>query len=202
MKLTFNLRHVGGVAIATTVLACSSNPNDAGYTQIERLARPAINEGTVATNDNLNAFNSIPPSLDLSANPAVVAVRTEVVNTLNVFDSLETANAGDPTAADDNMANRVASGFLPDVMRIDTSTTVAANGVAYIACAADSENNADLANDFILCGGRKIEDDVVDITLNYLVLGDPAATTLSDFIAYADNHKAVLAGFPYLAQPW
>ena len=30
-----------------------------GYVQIERLARPAINEGLVITNDYLNAFNSI-----------------------------------------------------------------------------------------------------------------------------------------------
>ena len=44
--------------------AATTSSSDPSYVQIERLGRPAINEGLVITNDYLNAFNSISPSQD------------------------------------------------------------------------------------------------------------------------------------------
>src|SRR5262245_22702821 len=71
----------------------SSIPGQAqsgGYVQIERLARPGINEALVVSNANLIAFNSIPPTLDLATdNPAVLAVLKEAAGTLGVVDSLD-----------------------------------------------------------------------------------------------------------------
>ena len=56
--------------------------NDVAMGEVERLGRPAINEGLVVSNSLLNAFNSVPPSADLSSNATVVAVRTEAATTL------------------------------------------------------------------------------------------------------------------------
>src|SRR5687768_6330420 len=79
------------LAIAGLAACSNGNDNDNGgnnppppamttFVQVERLARPAINEGLILTNDFLNAFNSIPPSADLS--DAAAPVRAEAVATL------------------------------------------------------------------------------------------------------------------------
>lgn len=217
--------------ISSTVLAgCSGSSTsftptpaptvEAEYVQIERLARPAINEGLVLSNDNLNAFNSIPPSLDLRSDiPAVAAVLNEAVAVLSVVFNLGT-NAGlTPPAVGD-----VAGQFLPDVVRISvddahygTLHTVQANAsrsgdsdqneVAYTSCVSLVSGSP------LLCGGRKIRDDVIDITLSYLAGGAgfaaPAASPgdipsylVSDQISYSTTHSgALLSAFPFLAAP-
>lgn len=163
-----------------------------GYTQIERLARPAINEALVISNDYLNAFNAIPPTADLS--DAAAPVRAEAIAVLNVVTGLI---AGGPTSA------QVAAQFLPDVMRIDVAnanpgvgpSTSDAN-VGYISCL-----NATLPGP-LLCGGRKLEDDVIDITLNYIASGTATQPyTISDNITYTTDKSALLTAFPYLAPP-
>ena len=200
---------VVGLAIGfATFIGCSKSsdtkfkpgdtPNQAaglddGFIQVERLGRPAINEGLIITNDYLNAFNSIPPGADLS--DAAAPVRAEALKTLDVVTALI---AGGPTSA------QVAAQFLPDVMRIDTAVanpsvgpgTIDAN-VGYISCV-----NATGAGP-LLCGGRKLEDDVMDITLNYIASGIPTQPyTISDTISYATStHAALPTVFPYLAPP-
>ena len=183
-------------ACSPSGVVATSAPNlsdyNQGYVQIERLARPAINEGLVITNDYLNAFNSIPPSADLS--DAAAPVRAEAVAVLNVVTGLI---AGGPTSA------QVAAQFLPDVMRIDISlanpgvgpSTADAN-VGYISCVNATGSGP------LLCGGRKIEDDVIDITLNYIASGTPTQPyTISDNITYTTAHSALPTAFPYLALP-
>ncbi|MCU0545497.1 MAG: DUF4331 domain-containing protein [Oscillatoriaceae cyanobacterium Prado104] len=150
-----------------------------GFKQFERLARPAINEGLIVTPDFLEAFNSIPPRLDLS--PAAAPVRQEAVATLNAVDLLDGSDNVDP--------NAIARAFLPDVMRIDTTKR------SGYASATNSQGS--------LIGGRLLLDDVVDITLGALV-GSPA----SDNVSYngtpgnpAQGHKPLEPNFPYLALP-
>lgn len=184
----------GGGSGAGAVPSNSGDFND-GYTQIERLARPAINEALIITNDFLNAFNAIPPSADLS--DAAAPVRAEAIVVLDVVTGLA---PGGPTSA------QVAGQFLPDVMRIDTAaanagvgdSTIAAN-VGYTSCV-----NGTASGPF-LCGGRKLQDDVVDITLTYIASGLPAAGTqpysIGDGVAYATNHSVLPTAFPYLAPP-
>ncbi len=202
--------------------AGSANVNAAG-TQIERLARPAINEGLVLSNSNLNAFNSIPPSLDLRSDiPAVAAVLTEASAVLTVVNNLGT-NAGLTPPA----VSAVVSQFLPDVMRIsvndadygtlhslnansDRTSNSKQNEVAYTACVSLTSGAP------LLCGGRKIRDDVIDITLSYLAGGAAQAApstgtptnvptyAVSDAISYSTTHTAsapLLASFPFLAVP-
>lgn len=167
--------------------------------QVERLARPAINEGLIITNAFLNAFNSIPPSADLSE--AAAPVRAEAITVIDATDMID--------GKDDLKAEVVAGAFLPDVMRIDTAVNIAPGKTAY---------NADLSGDKgILTGGRKIEDDVIDITLSFLVAADPSGKSVKDNVSYAGvsgsflqpGHKLLYqqkrrlgpAQFPFLATP-
>jgi hypothetical protein len=146
------------------------------FTQFERLGRPAVNEGLIFTNDFLNAFNQIPPSLDLS--PAAAPVRAEALNTLKALGN------------SDSRALALATAFLPDVMRIDT------NGPSGYANALNAKGSP--------IRGRKLLDDVVDIT--FTVLTNGAVTT--DNVSYtgtpgnpAQGHDPLVPRFPYLALP-
>ncbi|MEG4144826.1 DUF4331 domain-containing protein [Microcoleus sp. Pol12B5] len=150
-----------------------------GFKQFERLARPAINEGLIVSPAYLEAFNNIPPRLDLSG--AAAPVRQEAVATLNAVDLLDGRDNVDP--------NAIAGAFLPDVMRIDTTKT---SGYASATNAQGS-----------LIGGRMLMDDVIDITLGALV-GSP----VGDNVSYngtpgnpAQGHKPLERNFPYLALP-
>ncbi|MBC7714867.1 MAG: DUF4331 family protein [Rhizobacter sp.] len=166
--------------------------------QVERLARPAINEGLVVSNDFLNAFNMIPPSADLSA--AAAPVVNEAANSIVAFDMLD--GKTDTTVA------QVANAFLPDVMRVDSRLDLAVATTAY---------NADVSGDRgMLTGGRKLEDDVMDITLSFLVAGDATGAAVKDNVSYEgtpgnpnQGHKLLYkqterkgpASFPFLAKP-
>jgi hypothetical protein len=111
-------------------------------------------------------------------------------------------------------ADRVFSQFIPDVMRIDTSIASGyfQDGAALCAGAA--------ADKPLLCGGRKLDDDVIDITYFYLLAGGAVPSGLSgnipqalalvgDGVSFAgasgnpnQGHPAVSATtFPYSAPP-
>ncbi len=113
----------------------------------------------------------------------------------------------------------LAGQFLPDVMRISTNDAhyayaMVANAartgnslqqeVAYASCVSATSGAP------VLCGGRKIRDDVIDITLTYIAGGNPnpaalgavPAYTINDGVVYAPSHPgALLATFPFLAVP-
>ena len=181
-KLLQGRTHSDVFDIWTTI----STPNaDGKYVQVERLARPAINEGLVLTNDFLNALNSVGPDFEAAAlagqQPAAdIAgpIVSEAKNTLLALGNSE------------ERANALLGAFLPDVMRIDTS------------------GPSGYANDLNTLGspvrGRMLKDDVIDITLS--VLSDGAIT--SDNVSYegepgnpAQGHQPLESTFPYLALP-
>jgi len=179
--------------VGLVLISCSSSTD---YTQIERLGRPAINEGLVLSNAKLNAFNSVAPTQDLSS----ADVLAEVVTVLTVlFNTGTTATLSPPLTAD------VAAGFLPDVMRIDTTQ---ASG--YIASSQLVTGVAGTTTPAMLTGGRMITDDVIDNTLSYLLgglsalpnsVGDNVSYTGAGGNANLQGHHAKLASFPYLATP-
>jgi hypothetical protein len=142
----------------------------AATSQVDRLARPAINEGLSINDATLNAFNSVPPSADLSN--AAKPVRDEAIKTLQAFGALGqklgTTAAPDPAV--------IAGAFLPDVMRIDTRLNIPVGATAYNAATSGDKG--------ILTGGRKIEDDAMDITLSFLVAGDATGQTVKDNVFY------------------
>jgi hypothetical protein len=184
-------------------------PDAKGFIQVERLGRPAINEALVLSNDKLNAFNSIPPTFDLKTDvPAVLEVLKEASAVLDLFDTID---------GKENFKNgfdsEVIAGFLPDVMRIDTEKSIPPGTAAYNGDFVLVENTQAA----MLTGGRKIEDDVVDITLSYLVAGDPSGGTIKDNVSYkgepgntAQGHHMLFgqtayngsAKFPFLAKPY
>lgn len=155
-----------------------------GGKQVERLARPAINEGLIWTNDFLAALNSVGPDFEADAlagkQPAAgIAgpIVAEAKKTLMAFGN------------DNARANTLLGAFLPDVMRIDTT---GASGYGNALNAKGSPIR-----------GRMITDDVIDITLSVVTNG----AVKGDNVSYAGpnaggtGHKALLNDFPYLAVP-
>lgn len=146
------------------------------FQQFERLARPAVNEGLIVTNDFLNAFNSIPPSADLS--DAAAPVGAEAKATLLALGN------------DEARANTLLGAFLPDVMRIDT-TQPSGYGLALNAKGSPIR-------------GRLLKDDVIDTTLSVLTNGAITSDNVS-YEGTPDNpsqgHKPLETEFPYLALP-
>jgi hypothetical protein len=204
------IRVAVALAAAAVIPACSSGHHDAAmgttWVQVERLARPAINEGLFVTNDFLNAVNSIRPDQDAAA--LVGPVAAEAVGTLQALGQIGTANGFAPPAPGD-----VVAALIPDVMRIDTAiaspvgTTAYANGAIAVGTAVRP------------AAGRKLEDDVMDITYQVLTgvpgLGDgvpyyrptSGAGSTNPAIGHNKLHgQAVLganqsATFPFLADP-
>jgi hypothetical protein len=154
------------------------------WTQIERLARPAVNEGLVLTNDSLNTLNAVGPDFeaavlagDKAAGAAAAPVLKEVGAVLKALGN------------DDARVNALLGAFLPDVMRIDTT------GPSGYANALNKLGSP--------IRGRMLKDDVIDITLS--VVSNGAVT--SDNTSYdgpnagGAAHRPLLPAFPYLAEP-
>ncbi|MEO0491510.1 MAG: DUF4331 domain-containing protein [Cyanobacteria bacterium J06659_2] len=163
-----------------------SVPGDGGkFDQVERLARPAINEGLIVTNDFLNTLNSVGPDFEAAAlarrQPAARAAAPIIAEAKQTL--LAIGNS-------DDRADALLGAFLPDVMRIDTTGP---SGYAN----ALNDNGSPIR-------GRLLKDDVVDITLSVLTNG--AITT--DNVSYegtpgnpAQGHQPLAPAFPYLAPP-
>ncbi len=153
------------------------------FNQVERLARPAVNEGLVVTNDFLNALNSVGPDFEAAA----LAGQQPAANIAGpiVAEAKQTLLA---VGNSDARANALLGAFLPDVMRIDTT------GPSGYANALNANGSP--------IRGRLIEDDVVDITLSVLTNG----AITSDNVSYegtpgnpAQGHDPLATSFPYLA---
>ncbi|MBW4546929.1 MAG: DUF4331 domain-containing protein [Symplocastrum torsivum CPER-KK1] len=153
------------------------------FNQVERLARPAVNEGLIVTNDFLNALNSVGPDFEAAA----LAGQQPAANIAGpiVAEAKQTLLA---VGNNDARANALLGAFLPDVMRIDTTGP---SGYANALNASGSPIR-----------GRLIEDDVVDITLSVLTNG----AITSDNVSYegtpgnpAQGHDPLVTSFPYLA---
>ncbi len=152
------------------------DPATGKYQQVERLARPGINEGLITSNNLLNTFNSVPPTADLS--PAAAPIGTEATRTLRALgNSPERAKA-------------LLTAFLPDVMRIDTT------GPSGFANALNAKGSP--------IRGRLFKDDTVDTVLSVLTNGAVTSDNVSYEGSSgnpAQGHKPLEKSFPYLALP-
>jgi Domain of unknown function (DUF4331) len=151
------------------------DPYTGQYNQVERLGRPAVNEGLVISQGFLAAFNSISPKQDLS--DAAAPVRAEAKKTL-----LALGNSND-------RANTLLAAFLPDVMRIDTNQKS-----GYVN--AVNAKGAPIT-------GRLLLDDTIDQTLTVLT-GKPGTDNVSYNGVPgnpAQGHQPLVTQFPYLALP-
>lgn len=169
------------------------------FRQVEQLARPGINEALLLSDGFLDGYNATAPSftgvptatLDMVIAEAKTVLKaiylgsclTSGVLGLDTTSSLDPglvncADVGDDLFSDGNAltgtvlstttaaqaqvyADRMFSQFVPDVMRINTA--VASN---YLTPCGDPTAALPL-----LCGGRRLDDDVIDVTYNYLIGG-------------------------------
>jgi hypothetical protein len=129
-----------------------------------------------------------------------------------------TLTADSKTAAQ-AYADKVFDQFIPDVMRVDTSLPVS----TYLSLCGDASSKP------LLCGGRFLNNDVIDTTYDYLLAGAAIAkdspaqfrALVSDGVAFStdDNnnvgnlsipdpnnpsqgHPNVSGAFPYSAAPF
>jgi hypothetical protein len=151
------------------------DPRTGKFVQTEELARPGINELLTTGKQNIYAaFNRTQPTR--AKNSATNAVRADIKTFLLAL--------GNPDARAEALLNTL----LPDVMRNDTSGP---SGYG-------ADPNAPLTR------GRKLLDDVVDVSLSVLTQG----AVTSDNVSYtgtsgnpAQGHQPLSATFPYLAPP-
>jgi Domain of unknown function (DUF4331) len=225
------------------------------YHQVEQLARPAINEAlliTSAYNDGYNAtaptFTGVPTdTLNLVVGEAKTVLKALYLGTCLLDGALGataetglhpagiTCHAVGPALWTENTlagvtltdasvtaaqayADKVFAQFIPDVLRVDTSVTS-----NYLTLCGDANSKP------LLCGGRFLSDDVVDITYDYLLAGaainkaaDPQLRALvSDGVTFSPDdaknsgnvsipdpanaqqgHPDVSNTFPYSAAPF
>jgi len=170
------------------------------YHQVEQLARPAINEALLITEAYNAGYNATAPSFagvpDATLNAVVTQAKTVLaaiylggclINGLaGVTKDTGVKPAGTPCHAiggalftegtasgvtltqaskDASLAyaTKVFDQFIPDVMRVDVSDVNKPSN--YLTLCGDGDSKP------LLCGGRFLSDDVVDVTYNYLLNG-------------------------------
>ncbi len=175
------------------------------YMQIEHLARPGINEALLITNDFLAGYNATAPSFTGVPPATLTAVVGEAKTVLKAIYlggcllngalGLSAASGVHPAGIEchavgaaiwtentltgvtltplsktksQDYADKVFDQFVPDVMRIDT-----AGASAYLTLCGDANTKP------LLCGGRNLNDDTIDVTYNYLING--AGTTKGNY---------------------
>ncbi len=225
------------------------------YKQVEHLARPGINEALLISEGFLAGYNATAPTfagVPEDTLNAVVGEAKTVLKALYLGSCLldgalgltpaqgvkpagmtchavgpaiwvENTLAGvtltpESKAAAQAYADKVFAQFIPDVMRIDVS---APSG--YLTLCGDANSKP------LLCGGRFVNNDVIDITYNYLINGamttkgpfDQVRALTSDGVDfskddannvgnvvipdptnYAQGHVNVSQAFPYSARPF
>ena len=234
-------------------------PPDGGpivkWVQIEQLARPGINEALLISEGFLDGYNATAPTFE-GVPPAVldqvVGEAKTVLKALYLGSCLlngalgltpaqgvkpagKTCHAVGPAIWTENSltgvtltadskqhaqeyANKVFDQFILDVMRVDTSVTS-----GYLTLCGDANSKP------LLCGGRQVRDDVIDITYNYLINGagttkgayDQVRALTSDGVQFSSTdannsgnvtlpdpsndgqfHVNVSNAFPYSARPF
>ncbi|MBA2542044.1 MAG: DUF4331 family protein [Deltaproteobacteria bacterium] len=171
------------------------------FRQVEHLARPGINEALLITDGFLEGYNATAPSftgVPTDVLNAVVAEAKTVLKAIYLGSCLVSgtlgltegaggtalkpglvpcADVGNDIFSDGDAltgtvlettsaaqaqvyADRMFAQFVPDVMRINTATN---NYLTPCGTPTDALP--------LLCGGRRVDDDVIDVTYNYLIGG-------------------------------
>jgi hypothetical protein len=157
--------------------------------QVERLARPVINEGLVVKNEFLNTLNAVSPRFEAAA---LAGQQPQADKLAPIAADIQTYLKALGNSTDE--ANKLIAAFLPDVMRIDT--TLPSNYSPSIPASCLNALGSPVC-------GRKITDDVFDLTVSVLTKG----AVTGDNVSYegpnlgGSSHKPVLGQFPYLPDP-
>ena len=186
---------------------------DDGFVQVEHLARPGINEALIITTDFNLGYNATAPSFAGVPEPVLQQVVSEAktvlkalylgVCLLNGVAGLSGAAALHPGGmacvetggnifvsggaagtvltdaskmAAQTYADAMFKAFIPDVMRVDTS----ADSGYLTLCGAGPDAP-------LLCGGRKLNDDTIDITYFFLLDGADSTHTAAPYLALTSD---------------
>jgi hypothetical protein len=148
------------------------------FNQVQRLGNPLVSEVLLSKRDHA-VHGSIGPDQDAAlVAPQVVDFMTNVAH------------------RDPSYITAVAPALIPDVLVIDTSKDPSAGPVGWLTWLPQ------LGGGY---GGRKLDDDVVDLALTAVfggALGDAAHATpelTTDNVAF--DSPAITTTFPYLAPP-
>jgi hypothetical protein len=171
------------VAVSLTAAACSDNNNTGPTTprmfnQFQRLGNPLVSEVLLAKRSH-PTHGSIGPDQDATL------VAPEVV------DFLTTVAGRDPA-----YINAIAPALIPDMLIVDTSKDPSSAPVGWLTWLPQ------LGGGY---GGRRLQDDVVDLALTAVfgsALGDAAHATpelTTDNVSF--DSPNVTTTFPYLAPP-
>lgn len=230
-------------------------PKPPVWKQIEHLARPGINEALLISEGFLDGYNQTAPTfkgvpaevLAKVAGEAKTVLKAVYLGSclLNGALGLSPAQGVKPAGKTchvtgpaiwteaslagvtlteaskmhaDEYANKVFDQFILDVMRIDVSQPS-----GYLTLCGDANSKP------LLCGGRLLRDDVIDVTYNYLINGagttkgayDQVRALTSDGVQFSSNdannrsnvtlpdpgndgqfHVNVSDAFPYSARPF
>jgi hypothetical protein len=175
---------VFAVAAVSLVAAACSDDNNTGpntprmFNQVQRLGNPLVSEVLLSKRDHA-VHGSIGPDQDAAlVAPLVVDFMTNVAH------------------RDPAYITAVAPALIPDVLVVDTSKDPSAGPVGWLTWLPQ------LGGGY---GGRKLDDDVVDLALTAVfgsALGDAAHATpelTTDNVAF--DSPAITTTFPYLASP-
>jgi hypothetical protein len=173
-----------GAAVSLVAAACSDNNDNTGpttprmFNQGQRLGNPLVSEVLLSKRDHA-VHGSIGPDQDAAlVAPLVVDFMTNVAH------------------RDPAYITAVAPALIPDVLVVDTSKDPSAGPVGWLTWLPQ------LGGGY---GGRKLDDDVVDLALTAVfgsALGDAAHATpelTTDNVAF--DSPAITTTFPYLAPP-
>jgi hypothetical protein len=173
----------GVAAVSLAAAACSDNDSTGPvatrmYNQVQRLGNPLVSEVLLSKRSH-PTHGSIGPDQDAAL------VAPEVV------DFMTTVAGRDPA-----YINAIAPALIPDVLVVDTSKDPTSSPVGWLTWLPQ------LGGGF---GGRKLDDDVVDLALTAVfgsALGDEAHATpqlTTDNVGF--DSPNVTTSFPYLAPP-
>jgi Domain of unknown function (DUF4331) len=235
---------------------CVPVTNPTNFVQVEHLARPGINEALLITDGFLNGYNATAPTftgVDSATLGQVVGEAKTVLKALylgacllnGTIPGVNATNGVHPAGiqchaigtaiwtenslsgvtltqaskdASQAYADAVFGLFIPDVMRVDTGVT----SNYQVLCGAGASVG--------LCGGRFPNDDVIDVTYDFLLNGaatpkgafDQVHALVQDGVVFdnvndANNslnriagdpsnrnqgHPTIAQGFPYSAAPF
>jgi Domain of unknown function (DUF4331) len=205
---------------STRVLTVGAQSNDGPYQQVSRLGNPLVNEVVIPLGLK-DTFNSIPPTADAAAVPAVLDPELPkliqyIFAAYGDFNG-NRATINIPPAPRNDLAQIFALGIPVNAITGPNYTTEIAgtNGpheylrlnLGIPPSAAPSRLGL-LGNDVAgFPNGRRVFDDVVDIELRAMLGGTPFTptynvapnNTLGDGVS--SNEQPYLTRFPYLASP-
>ncbi|MEB3237355.1 MAG: DUF4331 family protein [Candidatus Sericytochromatia bacterium] len=171
-----------------------------GWVQVDRSGRPGLSL-LLRDGADQDVWNTMTPTEDIASTSTALGIR----NALG--DSLKLLGHKDASGSLDATGSALLAAFLPDVLRIETGSSGGYG--AQVRTITNTPLDEMTATPF-LTGGRRLKDDVFDISLSYW--SAHATWSAGDGVSYdgpnlgsypngRTGHKPLKGTFPFLAPP-